>query len=157
MTEAEKKALAQIATETDPQALLQIAQNARGKSLLVERAALRRHAEVSAQHAPGTVEHACWRMVHAVEALRRLNGRKVPRMNYMRRKIGKDGETAALEYCATNQTDGFAEIIGYGTPELTAEAIALRFPEHFSPEALVAARTRLEHAGVQVGSDGAIQ
>ena len=76
MTDHEAKALARIEEETDPEALRQIAANARGKSPLVERAALRRLAQVCAKHAPGTVEHACWTMVHAVEELRRLNGRK---------------------------------------------------------------------------------
>ena len=55
MTEPEKKALSHIATETDPESLLRIARNARGKSAAVEKAALRRLAEVSAKHAPGTV------------------------------------------------------------------------------------------------------
>lgn len=156
MTEAEKKALAHIATETDPEALLGVARNARGKSPAVEKAALRRLAEVSAKHAPGTVEHACWQMVHAVEALRRLNGRKVARMNRMRAKIEKDGEIGALEYCALNKTVGFGEMMDYGTPELTAEAIVLRHQRHFSPAALAAARMRLGDAGVQLDDAGHI-
>jgi hypothetical protein len=156
MTEPEKKALDHIAAEIDAEALLRMARNARGKSAAVEKAALRRLAEVSAKHEPGTVEHACWQMVHAVEALRRLNGRKVARMHRMRRKIDKDGEIGALEYCALNKTDGFAEVMDYGTLELTAEAIVLRHPAHFSLAALTAARTRLENAGVQVDPDGNI-
>jgi hypothetical protein len=154
MTEPEKKALSYIAMETDPEALLQMARNARGKSPTVEKAALRRLTEVSAKHTPGTVEHACWQMVHAVEALRRLNGRKVARMHRMRPKIEKDGEIGALEYCALKKTDGFDEVMNYGTPELTAEAIVLRHPGHFSPAALAAARTRLEQRGVQVDHAG---
>ena len=156
MTELEKKALAHIAAETDPRSLLQMAMNARGRSRLVEQAALRRLAEVSARHEPGTVEHACWQMIHAVESLRRLNGRRVPRMNRMRRKVEKDGEIAALEYCALRKTEGFDEVIGYGTPELTAEAMVLRFPDRFSPEALSAAQSRLEEAGLRVGDGGNI-
>ncbi|MCF6118422.1 hypothetical protein L2449_16210 [Mesorhizobium muleiense] len=156
MTEAEKKALLHIATETDAAALLQIARNARGKSPTVEKAALRRLTEVSAKHTPGTVEHACWQMVHAVEALRRLDGRKVARMHRMRPKIEKDGEIGALEYCALKKTVGFDEVMDYGTPELTAEAIVLRHPIHFSPAALAAARARLEQKGVQVDREGNI-
>ncbi len=156
MTEPENKALSYIATETDPASLLQIARNAQGKSPSVEKAALRRLAEVSAKHMPGTVEHACWQMVHAVEALRRLNGRKVPRMNRMRAKIEKDGEIGALEYCARKKTDGFDEVMDYGTPELTAEAIALRHASHFSSAALAAAQSRLEQRGVQFDPRGNI-
>ncbi|TBF89178.1 hypothetical protein [Rhizobium leguminosarum] len=150
MTEPEKKALSHIATATDPAALLQMARNARGKSPTVERAALRRLTEVSAAFTPGTVEHACWQMVHAVEALRRLNGRKVARMNRMRSKIEKDGEIGALEYCALNKTDGFDEVMDYGMPELTAEAIVLRHPSNFSSAALATAQARLEQRGVQI-------
>jgi len=77
-------------------------------------------------------------------------------MNRMRPKIERDGEIAALEYCALSETDGFEEIMNYGTPELTAEAIVLRHPRHFSPAARSAARTRLQHAGVQVDAEGNI-
>ncbi|MGO7967131.1 hypothetical protein ACC720_27105 [Rhizobium ruizarguesonis] len=156
MTEEETKALARIATTSDPDALRRVATNARGKSEIVEKAALRRLATVSARHAPGTVEHDCWAMVHAVEELRRLNGRKVSRMNRMRPKIEREGEIAALEYCALNHTEGFTEVMDYGTPELTAEAIVLRHKDTFSKAALAAARARLILAGVQIGEDGNI-
>lgn len=66
MTEQEMKSLSRIAVATDPAAIEQTARNARGKSPIVEQAALRRLAEVSAMHDPGTVEHACWKMVHTV-------------------------------------------------------------------------------------------
>jgi hypothetical protein len=151
MTDVEAEALARIAKEFKPEALQQIATNARGKSPDVERAALRRLAEVAAKHAPGTVEHACWTMVHAVEELRRLSRRRVSRMNHMRRKIDKDGEIAALEYCALKKTDGFSEVLAFGTPELTAEAIVLRHAGAFSEAACAAARARLEAAGVEMG------
>ncbi len=148
MTDAEAKALKNIAATTDPAALRRIASNARGRSELVERAALRRLATVSAKHEPGTLEHDCWTMVHAVEELRRLNGRKVSRMNRMRPKIESDGEVAALEYCALKETD--AEILEYGMPELTAEAIVLRHRRRFSDPVVRAAQARLKAAGVLV-------
>lgn len=44
----------------------------------------------------------------------------------------------------------------YGTPELTAEAIVLRHPSHFSPAALAAARYRPERRGIQVDLNGQI-
>lgn len=150
MNKLEIEALERIARENDVDALKQIASNARCKSAEVERAALRRLANISAKHAPGTVENACWTMVHAVEELRRLAGRKVCRMNRMRRKIEKDGEVETLRYCAVKQTDGFAEIVAYGTPELTAEVIVLRYPNHFEEAALTAARKRLEGVGLDV-------
>jgi hypothetical protein len=156
MTEAEEKAIAHIRQSADPAGLRQLAANARGKSVDVEKAALRRLAEVCSNQTPGTVEHDCWTMIFAVEELRRLNGRKVCRMNRMRPKIDKEGEIAALEYCARNPTEGFAEVMDYGMPELTAEAIVLKHSEHFTEFALAAARARLEGAGVRCDERGHI-
>jgi hypothetical protein len=155
--DAEKRALARIALETDVPKLRQTAANARGKSPDVERAAVRRLAEVSPKEAPGTVEHACWTMIYTVEELRRLAGRKVVRMNRMRRKIQDDGEAAALAYCASKRTDGFEEVLAYGAPELTAEAIVLRFPATFDERVRAIARSRLVDAGVNVDENGLIQ
>ena len=157
MTEQEIKALARIASATDLEVLRRTIDNARGKSEVVEKAAIRRLAAVSAKHAPGTAEHDCWEMVHTVEELRRLGGRPVTRMNRMRPKIEKDGEIAALEYCALNRTDGFAEVLKYGLPELTAEAIVLRHgTPPFSEAAQAAARSRLEQAGIRIDHAGNI-
>lgn len=156
MTDDEQRALARIAVELDPARLLAYARNAQERSPAVARAAVRRLAAISAKHAPGTVENACWTMVHTVETTRRLNGAKVARMNRMRPKIDKDGEVAALEYCALRETDGFAEIMAYGMPELTAEAIVLRYPGDFSDAAKAAARSRLSQAGVEVDAEGRI-
>lgn len=154
LTAAEVKALEHVDGTSDPEALLSIARNATGRSEAVKQAALRRIARVSAKHAPGTVEHACWEMVHAVEALRRLDGRKVWRMHRMRSKIDRDGEVNALAYCASKRTEGFDEVMAYGVPELAAEAIVLRFAKAFTPDVLAAARRRLEGAGFSVDADG---
>lgn len=67
------------------------------------------------------------------------------------------GEVAALAYYVLNETDGFAEVMQYGTPELAAEAIALSHPTHFSDVVLAAARARLEREGVSVDADGRIE
>ena len=153
----EARALVRIAVETDADALLNLARNAGHRSPVVQAAALRRLAEVSPSHAPGTVAHACWAMVHAVEALRKLKGRTVWRMHRMRPKIEKDGEVGALAYCALNHTDGFDEVMAHGLPDLAAEAIVLRSPGSFEPPVLAAARARLEQAGLEVENDGTIR
>ncbi|MCW4117031.1 hypothetical protein NPA31_018890 [Aurantimonas sp. MSK8Z-1] len=155
MTEMEKKALARIEIEADPDRLLTMIRNAHGKSSVVERAAIRRFAEVSAKNSPGTVEHDCWRMVHVIETLRELKGRR-PYMGRLRPKIKADGEVTALAYCALNRTDGFGEVMEYGMPELTAEAIVLQHPGRFGPDVPSAARKRLAEAGVHVGPDGSV-
>ncbi len=156
MTEAEKKALAAIAVLTDPAKLREMVKNAKNKSPLVEKAAFRQLVSIGAEHEPGSVEHDCWTMVHTVEELRRINGRKVWRMNHMRPKIERDGAVAALEYCALKETDGFSEVLDYGMPEMTAEAIVLRHPEKFSPQARSAARGRLEGVGFTVSESGQV-
>ena len=89
-------------------------------------------------------------MVYIIEEIRRETGRKVWRMHRLRPKIQREGEIAALEYCARTETDGFEEVLGYGLPELTAEAIVLKYPEAFPVETLAAARNRLLAAGVSV-------
>jgi len=89
-------------------------------------------------------------MVYTIEELRRDAGRKVWRMHRLRPKIDREGERAALEYCASKRTDGFDEVLGYGLPHLTAEAIVLRHPEAFPAEVLGAARARLIEAGVDL-------
>ena len=90
-------------------------------------------------------------MVHTIEGVRKELGRPVWRMNRLRPKIEKDGEIAALEYCARNRTDGFDEVLKYELAEFTAEAIILRFPDTFTDENLrEIARTRLVEAGVDV-------
>lgn len=153
MTEIERKALEQIGVITDAAALRRMIINSRGKSELVEKAAFRRLVAVSAKHQAGSLEHDCWSMIHTIEELRRASGRKVSRMNRLRPKIAREGELAAIAYCALNETDGFAEVIAYGMPELTAEAIVLRHRERFDQATISAASARLEAAGVQLGDD----
>ena len=101
----------------------------------------------------GTPQHDCWVMINTVEELRREEirrgaGRKVWRMNHLRPKIDREGEVAALEYCALKETEGFREVLGYGLPELTAEAIVLRHPETFGERVRQVARDRLTREGV---------
>jgi hypothetical protein len=87
-------------------------------------------------------------MILAVEEIRRqVRGRKSP-MNRLRPKIEREGERAALEYLALHESDGFREVLEYGLPELSAEAIVIRHGEPtFSAKALRSARERLENAG----------
>jgi len=154
MTEAEDRALQQIAKQTDAKRLRQQAENARGKSELVEKAAVRRLAQIAATHKAGTVEYECWAMINTTEELRKVAG--APSRMKARAKITKSGEIAALEAGALAETEGFAEIIAFGSPELTAEAIVLRFPQHFTIQAQSASRKRLHAAGFEVSEDGSV-
>lgn len=153
LSAAERRALDHIASEDNVENLRQVWENARGKSKLVEKAAFRRLIHLSASHHPGTSEHDCWLMVHTIEQLRRGSGRTW-RMNRMRPKIEREGEVAALEYCALHETDGFSEVLDYGLPEMTAEAIVLRHQARFTSKAVTAAGDRLAKVGISVGEDG---
>jgi len=155
MSQAETKALEQIALQKDPKLLRRQADNARGKSELVSKATMSRLIVITATHKPGTVEFECWAMINTVEELRRRDGHPA-KMSKIRPRVSKLGEIAALEYVVQHDSEGFDELIAYGMPELTAEAIVLRFPQHFTVQAQAASRTRLREAGLQVGEDGEV-
>ena len=144
----EKRALEYIASCDDVEKVRSIARKTNGKYDGIERAALRRVVALESKGTPGTVEYDCWQMILAVEEIRRqVRGRKSP-MNRLRPKIEREGERAALEYLALHESDGFREVLEYGLPELSAEAIVIRHGEPtFSAKALRSARERLENAG----------
>ena len=145
MTTPEDRALAQVDQLTDPVLLRQMIVNARGQSESVVTAGLRRLASISTGHEAGTVECDCWAMIHTIEELRRLEGRTW-RMNRLRKKIASDGEVEALRYCASKETEGFREVLGYGLPDLTAEAIIQRHPDVFDEAVRRIASARLADA-----------
>jgi hypothetical protein len=145
-------ALERIAKSTSIDALRTIRDNAKGKSEVVRQAALERLIDVAASDIDDPVARDCWRMVFIVEEIRRDNGRKVWRMNKLRPKIGRDGERASIEYCAVNKTDGFKEVLDYGLPHFTAEAIVQRHPDAFSEEVRIRAAKRLEGVGINLSN-----
>lgn len=129
-----------------------LAAGIREKNEQIEVTARRRLAEL-APSAPdnavaGSLEHDFWSMVDTVEQIRRDRGRTVWRMNRLRPIAEHQGVLEALARCIQEETPGFREILDYDLPELTAEAIALRHGEQFSPELLIIARNRLTDAGV---------
>lgn len=121
--------------------------NAAGKSPAIEKAAFQRLIALSTDLPRGTLEYDCWAMVHTIEELRRAQGRTW-RMNRLRPTIADKGEAQALVNCVTRETDGFQEILDFGMPELTAEAIVLRHPDRFEEQVRAIAQTRLASAGV---------
>lgn len=149
MTLDERAALDRISASTSEADLKAYLKNAKGKSAVVHRAAFDRLVAVSVGEHTDPVAKACWTMIYTVEQIRRELGRPVARMNRLRPKVEREGERAALAYCALNETDGFREILDYGLPQYTAEAIVLGYPEVFPDETLRAtARQRLSSSGV---------
>ena len=69
-------------------------------------------------------------------------------MNRLRPKIQREGERAALEYLALHESEGFSEVIDYGMPEFSAEAIVVRHGVPiFSEDAVAMAKARLRNRG----------
>jgi hypothetical protein len=123
--------------------------NARGKSAEVEAAAFERLITVAAgRESEDSLARDLWKMVFAGEELRRMDGRKVWRMNRLRPTIAEKGAEYALAYCAGNKTDGFQEVLDYGRPDLLAESIAIRHANRLPPNVIAAARARLEEHGI---------
>lgn len=145
MTTLEERALGRVDQLTDPSLLRQMIQNARGRSDALVQAAIRQVVSLSTSHEAGTVEYDCWAMIHTVEELRRLAGRSW-RMNHLRGKIKRDGEIEALRYCASKETEGFREVLEFGLPDLTAEAIVQRHPDVFDDVVRSVSRARLQEA-----------
>lgn len=144
---AEERALKSVQNINDVGELRKMLANVRGKSEQLERAVFEKLIDVAAgAESDDALARDLWKMVFAVEELRRMAGRPVWRMNRLRPKIESDGAAAALAYCAMNKTEGFDEVLSYGRPDLLAESIALRHADRISEEVLSAAKRRLaEH------------
>lgn len=144
----EQAAIARLSTTNSLDDIRSVMRNSRTKAPAVYRAAFERLIVVSAGEQDSALARACWKMVHTIEQLRRESGRKVWRMNRLRPKIEREGERAAIAYCARTRTDGFQEVLDYGLPEYTAEAIVLGYPVDFPDvELQQIARQRLVAAG----------
>ncbi|MCF7701482.1 hypothetical protein [Loktanella sp. M215] len=146
-----KNVLIAIAATTDPAKLRNFRANARRLSATdVEEAAFRRLVEILPKEEPGTLEHDFWKTIHAFEEMHSEERGKTIRLSRTRQKVARVGVKETLIGFATSKTptDGFRILIDYGCPELTGEALVLKHSKEFNPEVQLAARRRLEDAGV---------
>ena len=144
-----ERALSNLGNMSDVPKLRIMLANVKGKSEELERAVFERLITVaSGAESTDALARDLWKMVFAVEELRRLAERPVWRMNRLRPKIQKEGATAALAYCALNKTDGFDEVVSYGRPDLLAESIALKHADQLPLEVTQAAMKRLKEHGL---------
>jgi hypothetical protein len=95
---------------------------------------------------PDSVEEALWQAVHAIEEIRSEDAGKTIRLSYLRRDIEKLGVVAALDKLVSKPgpSERYDDLMARGLPELTAEAVVLRFSDSFSDDAVARARERLE-------------
>ena len=147
-----RRALERIAKSNDPSELRKVAENAkRADNAAVQEAALRRLYEVSPAAHAGTLEHAVWRSIYALEdALTEERG-KTTRLARTRQKIAREGEAKTVADLVTKSaSDGYRMLMERGWPELTFEFVALQHPDRFEPHVLEAAKVRLSDSAVQV-------
>jgi hypothetical protein len=113
-------------------------------------AVFQRLIEVAPASRPGTIEHAFEQVMHAGEELISTERGKTFRFARTRQKYARVGAVRILKdwmkIPASQSRSGFDELITIGRPDLTGEAIVLRFAELFEPAELETARQRLAKA-----------
>lgn len=147
------KILSAIAATDDADRLRQFRENAQKNGVdEVADAAFRRLIEIVSSETPGTLEHDFCSMVTAFEEHRRFDRGKKSPMHRTREKVARVGIHQTLADFATDRkpTAGFEQLLEWGMPELTGEAIVLRHQSEFEPEVTAAARRRLEDAGIDI-------
>jgi hypothetical protein len=145
-------ALDQIAILEDPRKLRALMKNARTRAAPeVEAAARRRLSLVLAQDRPDaaepdSVEEALWQAIHAMEEVRSEDAGKTIRLSYLRRDVDKLGVVTAVDKLVSKPgaSERYGDLMARGLPELTAEAVVLRFADAFSETAVTQARERVE-------------
>jgi hypothetical protein len=113
-------------------------------------AAFRRLCELTGQDDTDPLVVDFWRAIAAAEEVLRQQRGKTVRLARTRQKIARVGVHKTVEdlVLATKPSDGFAILAGAGLGDLTAEYLAAKHAERFSPEVVAAARTRLASAGI---------
>jgi len=146
LTDADRRqAFNRIAESDDAAELARLAENAAaaGEMEVLKAAKLRLYA-VSPSQEPGTLEHAVWQSIHALEGTLSDESGTTKRLSRTRQKIKRDGEQKTVaDLVMGNPTPGFAMLFARDMVDLTFEAVALRFPERFSYDVLQAAQARL--------------
>lgn len=148
-TNTVERALRTIEQCDDPDKLQQIMQNARERGVTeVRDAAFRRLCAVKPSAEPGSLEHAVWQSVYALEEVLKEERKKTTLLARTRQKIGRDGEQKTVhDLVLKGSSAGFGMLMERGMLDLTFEALALKFPTRFDVTVLGSARSRLESAG----------
>ena len=142
---ARQRAIAYIATCTDPAKLRQVALNAAatGDADLQREARLRLYA-VAPDEEPGTLEHEVWQSVLALEDALSDESGTTKRLSRTRQKIKRDGEERTVRDLVLGKvSEGFRMLVDRDMVDRTFEAVALRFPDRFDVDVLEAARRKL--------------
>ncbi len=142
---ARQTAMTYIATCTDAAKLRQIARNAAAADdPELQRIARLRLYLVAPAEEPGTLEHAVWQSVLALEDALTDESGVTKRLSRTRQKIKRDGEQRTVHDLVMGKpSEGFRMLVERDMTDLTFEAVALRFPDRFTPDVLNAAHQKL--------------
>lgn len=147
------KALETVAASEDPDKMRRLMANAdRLACEEVRDAAFRRLVDLLPEAALGPVALDFWKSIHATEELRAREAGKTVRLSRTRQKIKRVGEAATVADLAraASASEGFATLMHWNLPELTAEAVVLRHRASFEADVVASAETRLREAGVDL-------
>jgi hypothetical protein len=111
--------------------------------------AFRRLCEIEGLNYDNSLEREFYSTLAAYEELLSEKNGKTTKASRTRQKLQRRGVIQCLEdwAVANTPTDGFKLLIDAGLIELTGEYLLLKYPEHFSSNALEKARHRLKQAG----------
>lgn len=133
----------------DPKKLRQIAKNADGQGAEgVAKAARRKLYSILPAEEPGTVQHAVWQSIFALEDVLKQERGKTIMLSRTRQKIARQGEIQCIvDLVLGSASEGFRMLLERNLLDLSFEAVALQFPDKFDTPVLDAARARLSEAG----------
>lgn len=133
----------------DPKKLRQIAKNSDEQGAgAVAQAARKKLYRILPAEKPGTVEHAVWQSIFALEDVLKQERGKTIMLSRTRQKIARHGEIQCIaDLVLGPASDGFRMLLERNLLELSFEAVALQFPGQFEMKVLEAARARLSEVG----------
>lgn len=138
-------------TLTDPNQLRVLAANARSRGREeIAFACMVRIAELAGQVYDPGIEREFWEAITVAEELRSVENGKTTRLSRTRQKLARVGILATVRDLAKSPkpTEGFRILVDGQRPDLTAEAIVLRYPGQFDANVVDAAKQKLKEAGV---------
>ena len=130
-----------------PEDCEQYAKNVETKHPELAKQARRRAVDLRAHKfgASTEVEREALRCIFAFEEARSQQTGKRARANRTWQSVKRDGILATVDRVVSRRiaTDGYAALVEAGLADFTFEAVVLKYPESFSPEAVSRSQARL--------------
>ncbi len=142
-----------IKTQTDPQKLRTIMENARTqKNEAAYRAAFKRLCEVQGMNYEDPLHQDFYKVLAAYEQLLSEKNQRNQPASRTRQKLARHSVEKCLADWAlsTQPTQGFDMLIANGMADLTAEYLVVKYAERFEQKVIEAAKNRLTAAGIDI-------